>query len=183
MADDDECFSETVFLQRNLGKNDFQEAAVWVLLKAKWVGGKSLWVRLFQGQFQQQLNFPALQRVENKDCDDNGGEFPRHWWPQTWSPAGFPFQENLPTFFASNLLLTLLDSPGLSAAVSEMPKREKACEEFGRDLSDSNTPIYFSSLEFLGPVFADEIYKQTGWTEGGWGQERVVAASQVLQQP
>ena len=93
------------------------------------------------------------------------------------------FRSTFPLFFASNLLLTLLDSPGLSAAVSEMPKREKACEEFGRDLSDSNTPIYFSSLEFLGPVFADEIYKQTGWTEGGWGQERVVAASQVLQQP
>ena len=93
------------------------------------------------------------------------------------------FRRTFPLFFASNLLLTSLDSPGLSAAVSEMPKREKACEEFGRDLSDSNTPIYFSSLEFLGPVFADEIYKQTGWTEGGWGQERVVAASQVPQLP
>ena len=60
---------------------------------------RSGWVKLFQGQFQQQLNFPALQRVENKDCDDNGGEIPQHWWPQTWSPAGFPIQENLPTFF------------------------------------------------------------------------------------
>ena len=50
-------------------------------------------------------------------------------------------------------------------------KKEKACkQEFERDLSDSNTPIYFSSLAFLGPVFADETYKQTQGGSVGEGE-------------
>ena len=72
--------------------------------------------------------------------------------------ARFPFHEKLP-LFASNLLIQVEAS-----SASEMPKKEKACKEFGRDFSDSNTPIYFSSTAFLGPVFADETYKQTGRT-------------------
>ena len=71
--------------------------------------------------------------------------------------AGFPFHQQLPPFAGSNLLIQVEAS-----TASEMPKKEKACKEFGRDLSDSNTPIYFSSPAFLGPpVFADETNKQT----------------------
>ena len=118
---------------------------------------------------------PALKRVEMKGCDDVCKM--ASMGSNVTSSAGWVshFTSNFP-LFASNLLIQVEAS-----TASEMPKKEKACKEFGRDLSDSNTAIYFSSSAFLGPVFADEIYKQTaGWTHWRESEPRIVCKETLL---
>ena len=94
-------------------------------------------------------------------CDDLL-EIPwSHWQPNQIS-----------RFLVSRATFPVYIEPANPGGSLEMPeKKEKACkQEFERDLSDSNTPIYFSSLAFLGPVFADETYKQTQGGSVGEGE-------------
>ena len=111
---------------------------------------------------QLAANFPGRLKVWSSNSWTTIVEMVilRFWNDRLWSSllnlhriigskSGFPFH-----LFTFPFCIEAANPGGNSPASSEMPKKEKACKEFGIwDFSDSNTPIYLSSP----PVFRARV--------------------------